>query len=102
MPDRQPHRVASSCRDADNAHPRCRAHVQAPAFDTGTDLLAAVRGLDDAGVELRMHEVASKPGASGWTPRLTARIPIIARIRAIDTELATRAATAQSAGSPLP
>jgi hypothetical protein len=35
-------------------------------------------------------------------PDSTARISIIARIRAIDTELATPAATAQSAGSPLP
>ena len=35
-------------------------------------------------------------------PDSTARIPIIARIRAIDTELATPAATTQSAGFPLP
>ena len=36
------------------------------------------------------------------SPDSTARIPILARIRAIDTEPATPAATAQSAGSPLP
>lgn len=35
-------------------------------------------------------------------PDSTTRIPIIARIRAIDTEPARPAATAQSAGSPLP
>ena len=35
----------------------------APAL-SASDLLAAVPGLDDAGVELRMQDVANKPGAS--------------------------------------
>ena len=35
----------------------------APAL-SASDLLAAVPGLDDAGAELRMQDVANKPGAS--------------------------------------
>jgi L-asparaginase len=35
----------------------------APAL-SASDLLAAVPGLDDAGVELRVQDVANKPGAS--------------------------------------
>ena len=53
------------------------------------------RELEQAGRELAASLALARPDS-------TARIPIIARIRAIDTELATRAATAQSAGSPLP
>jgi L-asparaginase len=35
----------------------------APAL-SASDLLAAVPGLDDAGAELRIQDVANKPGAS--------------------------------------
>ena len=53
---------------------------------------------------MRDHDVTALTGRELEQARreLAARIPIIGRSRAIDTELATRAATAQSAGSPLP
>ena len=54
-----------------------------------------VTALTGRELEQARRELAARPDS-------TARIPIIARIHAIDTELATRAATAQSAGSPLP
>jgi hypothetical protein len=54
-----------------------------------------VTALTGRELEQARRELAARPDS-------TARIPIIAHIRAIDTELATRAATAQSAGSPLP